>query len=105
MEDKFSIDLGSLYNKVGDSETEYGFCIKHTKNCNNDYYDLYYGNSPILICDGEECYLIEVDDDYISIGCNDNPYGNDYPIRFSKKEFTTVCNNRYDIYEDFYSFE
>ena len=86
----FDIDLASLYEYIGNSETKYGYHIEHSKNSDCDYYDLGSYSTPILACDGETCKVTDIHGDCIVI------YNEYCPIKpgfyLSIEEFEIVCH-------------
>lgn len=85
----FSADIAALYKHIKDNQTEWGYRIEYSRNCDNEYYDLRGYNSPILICDGEMCEVTDCFDNCVRVVCKETD--SNASITFSKEEFDIVC--------------
>lgn len=86
----FSIDLASIYERIGDCKTKYGYHIKHSANCDCEYYDLYSDSVAMFACDGEQCVVVDAGNDCVTIDNLDCPCK--LPFILSKEEFDIVCH-------------
>lgn len=85
---KFSIDLKSLYEHIGDSHTHYGYWIGRDEH--GEYYDLR-DSFALYACDGEVCEVVDVGNNYVALVCvDDNCFS--FKFTLTKKEFDFVCN-------------
>lgn len=84
----FSIDLTSLYEHIGDGETEFGYYIDHKEDGVNTWNDLRQAfPSTLFVCDGETCSVIKEFENSVYVYNDKN-----IPFWLSKDEFHICCN-------------
>lgn len=80
-----AISIKTLYEKIGNKQTDYGLRIHKTKDdeTEQEYFDLINSNGDVACMDGEECVVMHDRKNNLFLCTNNN---GEQPVRFSLSE-------------------